>query len=259
LLRVPTEITEPRIFLAESDYAANLKRNWFYISAVDRVLRPEFYTIPDQKYIYIFCDSELVVQRLLAITEVLSTTNDLGIRPGAVLSEESFGTNALALSKEYRRLLAVQGKHHYCRVLKRWSSVASPIKDPQGNIRGYLNIFMHQDNVPLFTAMFLKLLVYSTERELLLLFHHQQLSSVSPDPSPVLSNEVNQKLTKREKEILGLKLRGLNNKEIAYELSLSYYTVATHCRNIYSKLGNKNILKCMCNDLESRWNTSNLY
>jgi DNA-binding NarL/FixJ family response regulator len=43
-------------------------------------------------------------------------------------------------------------------------------------------------------------------------------------------------LTAREQEILELMTRGLIKKEIADQLSLSYHTVDTHLRNIYTKL-----------------------
>jgi DNA-binding NarL/FixJ family response regulator len=43
-------------------------------------------------------------------------------------------------------------------------------------------------------------------------------------------------LTTREREILELMTQGLLKKEIADRLSLSYHTVDTHLRNIYSKL-----------------------
>lgn len=44
-------------------------------------------------------------------------------------------------------------------------------------------------------------------------------------------------LGEREKEIIRCVARGLSNKEIADELCLSVHTVATHRRNITSKLG----------------------
>jgi len=43
-------------------------------------------------------------------------------------------------------------------------------------------------------------------------------------------------LTLREREILELMTKGLIKKEIADQLSLSYHTVDTHLRNIYTKL-----------------------
>jgi len=43
-------------------------------------------------------------------------------------------------------------------------------------------------------------------------------------------------LTTREEKILELMTQGLIKKEIADQLSLSYHTVDTHLRNIYTKL-----------------------
>jgi DNA-binding NarL/FixJ family response regulator len=43
-------------------------------------------------------------------------------------------------------------------------------------------------------------------------------------------------LTAQEQKILGLMTQGLIKKEMADQLSLSYHTVDTHLRNIYTKL-----------------------
>ncbi|MCW3462102.1 LuxR C-terminal-related transcriptional regulator [Chitinophaga nivalis] len=48
------------------------------------------------------------------------------------------------------------------------------------------------------------------------------------------------KLTAREKDVLGLAVQGLNNKEIANSLNLSRYTVETHRKNIRLKLKVRN-------------------
>jgi DNA-binding NarL/FixJ family response regulator len=51
-----------------------------------------------------------------------------------------------------------------------------------------------------------------------------------------LSVEDQANLTKREEEILGCVVRGLSNKEIADELSISVETVRVHLKSIYEKL-----------------------
>jgi RNA polymerase sigma factor (sigma-70 family) len=48
------------------------------------------------------------------------------------------------------------------------------------------------------------------------------------------------KLTSREKDILSLAAKGMNNKEIASSLNLSRYTVETHRKNIRLKLKVRN-------------------
>jgi DNA-binding CsgD family transcriptional regulator len=48
------------------------------------------------------------------------------------------------------------------------------------------------------------------------------------------------KLTAREKDVLGMAVKGLNNKEIAHSLNLSRYTIETHRKNIRLKLKVRN-------------------
>jgi len=59
-------------------------------------------------------------------------------------------------------------------------------------------------------------------------------------------------ITKREHEIFNLLLKGVSPKEIAYNLNISYDTVLTHQKNIYSKLGvnsiNELLVKYMTKD-----------
>lgn len=45
------------------------------------------------------------------------------------------------------------------------------------------------------------------------------------------------KLSKREKDVFDLAVKGLKNKEIARELEISPETVKTHIRSIYKEVG----------------------
>lgn len=57
------------------------------------------------------------------------------------------------------------------------------------------------------------------------------------------SGTENLKLTYKEKEVLGLLVKGLSNKEIASNMSVSPGTVNTHLDNIYRKFGCSNRLE----------------
>ena len=48
------------------------------------------------------------------------------------------------------------------------------------------------------------------------------------------------KISKREREIIGLLLKGNNSKEIEDKLFISPHTIKNHIYNIYKKLGVKN-------------------
>lgn len=49
--------------------------------------------------------------------------------------------------------------------------------------------------------------------------------------------------TKREKEIIRMLVQGLNNRQIAHRLNISFHTVRTHHRNILEKIGKKNTVE----------------
>ncbi len=48
------------------------------------------------------------------------------------------------------------------------------------------------------------------------------------------------RLTARQREVLALIARGLDNKEIAYRLSISVFTVQNHVQDLLKVLGAKN-------------------
>jgi len=52
-------------------------------------------------------------------------------------------------------------------------------------------------------------------------------------------------ITPREKQILDLFKEGMTSKECSQKLSISYFTVETHRRNIHRKLGTHNIIKAL--------------
>jgi DNA-binding NarL/FixJ family response regulator len=58
-----------------------------------------------------------------------------------------------------------------------------------------------------------------------------------PEQQPSPANGPTERLTSREREVALLLARGLNNRRIALELSISEHTVANHVRKILKKLG----------------------
>lgn len=64
-----------------------------------------------------------------------------------------------------------------------------------------------------------------------------RLPSTPPVPSPDTSRVRVATLTRREEEIADLVARGMTNRQIAAELTLSRHTVANHVARILSKLG----------------------
>jgi RNA polymerase sigma factor (sigma-70 family) len=69
---------------------------------------------------------------------------------------------------------------------------------------------------------------------------HNQLADAMSDMLRRQNENLLNKLTAREKDVLTLAVRGLNNKEIAHQLNLSRYTIETHRKNIRLKLKVRN-------------------
>lgn len=58
-------------------------------------------------------------------------------------------------------------------------------------------------------------------------------------------------LTKRDVEVLTLSSQGMRTKDIAEALKISCFTVNTHVRNIYDRLGTKSLVESF-----AKWNES---
>ena len=61
-------------------------------------------------------------------------------------------------------------------------------------------------------------------------------------------------LTPREREVMGLLVQGLSNKEIGHRLGIEVVTVALHLRSIYRKLGVTSRTQAVRMAMEQGWN-----
>ncbi len=79
--------------------------------------------------------------------------------------------------------------------------------------------------------------IFITDSEDTIINKFKNLSSQNNENS----SSSNEKLTDREKDVLKLLLRGLANKEVADQLSISPHTVVSHRKNIIEKTGIKSL------------------
>ena len=79
--------------------------------------------------------------------------------------------------------------------------------------------------------------IFITDSEDVIVNKFKNLSSQPNDQA----SSSNDKLTDREKDVLRLLLRGLVNKEVADQLSISPHTVVSHRKNIIEKTGIKSL------------------
>jgi DNA-binding CsgD family transcriptional regulator len=151
--------------------------------------------------------------------------------PGYAYAEETVGTNAIGTALATGSPALVMGREHFADVLTRLSCAAAPIVDPvNGEVVGLLDLTSAADDAsPLMLG-----LARSGAREI------EQLISASmplvhrPDPSAWSGWQL---LTPAEREVAELVSTGLTNKQIGATLYCSPYTVDSHLRAIYRKLG----------------------
>lgn len=246
-LSVPAETQKFLKTVPKNCLDSHLADNILLIAVTERVITHHYFANPQKDHIYILCDPDLVALKIFAAPEVLTALEEMGIEPGTLFTEDSCGTNALALARERRRIRAIRGKQHYCKLFKDWWCVAGPVKGPGGKIAGYLDISLHAEKELVSTFEFFRLLIDSIEEKFSRLYLNQA-GEKTHETIPLLP-EVERELTGREREVMRLLLQRLRNKEIAREIGVSISTVRKHRQNIYQKLGVSSI-----DELLSRFN-----
>ncbi len=157
--------------------------------------------------------------------------DQVSLGPGYAYAEDTVGTNAIGTALAIGSPALVMGREHFADVLTRLSCAAAPIVDPvNGDVLGVLDLTSSaDDSSPLMLG-----LASSGAREI-----EQRVMAMMPliyrSVPSVWSGW--QLLTSAEREVAELVSTGLTNKEIGSALYCSPYTVDSHLRAIYRKLG----------------------
>jgi transcriptional regulator of acetoin/glycerol metabolism len=235
LAGVPVELLKPRNILPENKLINCLAVNTKLLNITDHLFTRILSSKSPIEYLLILCDQELVALKLYATKNFLGMVDNVEIDTGTIFTEESCGTNALSLAREYERIVAIKSDQHYSKLFKNWWCVAGPLKDYTGKTTGYLDISMLATQELCFVVEFLKAIIFAAEKETFLL--DLVSKELQPEQQSSLSAEAERKLTPREIEIYKLLLQRLSSTEIAAALQLSISTVRTYRKNIYQKLG----------------------
>ena len=79
--------------------------------------------------------------------KILSEAFDLKMIPGAYMNEECIGTNAMSVVINAKEPIQLSGSDHYVNAYHRWTCSGAPIKDPNGNLIGTLDLTGYTENV----------------------------------------------------------------------------------------------------------------
>jgi transcriptional regulator of acetoin/glycerol metabolism len=155
----------------------------------------------------------------------------VSLGPGHAYAETAVGTNAIGTALASERPALILGREHFADLLTRLSCAAAPIVDPVTRyVVGALDLTSSADDAnPLMLG-----LARSGAREI-----EQRIIATMPMAyrSVPSMRKGWESLTSAEREVGELVCRGLTNKQVGATLYCSPYTVDSHLRAIYRKLG----------------------
>ncbi|WP_199617049.1 helix-turn-helix transcriptional regulator [Paenibacillus alkalitolerans] len=146
---------------------------------------------------------------------------------GASLAMKDAGFNAAAASIKLGEVVAVSGSEHQHPLLKRRSSICSPIR-LRGNIIGYLDLCFGAGENVMFPALLLYQIISNAEAK---------IASIPKIPAPEEGFQFldNYGLTAREKEVGIRWLRNESVVKIAADLFITEGTVRNMIKKVYAK------------------------
>lgn len=95
----------------------------------------------------ILTDKEGCILNMIGDDMILSEAYRLKMIPGAYMDEASIGTNAMGTTIAEKTPLQISGKEHFVTAYHRWTCSGAPIRDPEGNIIGSLDLTGYSEKV----------------------------------------------------------------------------------------------------------------
>lgn len=153
------------------------------------------------------------------------------LKVGNCLSENSVGTNAVYMCKVRKTTTSITSNEHELNELKNVSSICSPIQKDNGEIVGFLGLFLENEITDIGMILLVEAiskLIYEKIMYLCLINHLKRIRHKDECNFSIL--------TEKESLITKMVSKGKTDEEIAEELIISKSTVRAHIRSIFEKL-----------------------
>ncbi|MCG2730718.1 MAG: sigma 54-interacting transcriptional regulator, partial [Acetobacterium sp.] len=98
-------------------------------------------------FFVLLTDKDGCILNAMGDEKILSEAFDLKMVAGAYMNEESIGTNAMSLVIKSKEAVQLSGTDHFIEAYHRWTCSGAPIKDPNGNLIGALDLTGYSDSV----------------------------------------------------------------------------------------------------------------
>ncbi|MHB9094993.1 MAG: response regulator transcription factor [Eubacteriales bacterium] len=235
-IRINPDMTQIPQLVNHLDTFNLIESSRHLLSAAWPVIKDDLYpSFINEDQLIILCNHEGYAIALMSSPTALDLCSSMNISVGSCFREEACGTNAIALAIRQKQMVVVRGELHYCQLFKEWSCVAAPVRSPDGDIIGCLDISTDSEDELGPAPVSLQLAVKYVEAKM---YAEKLLAEVTPKTS-ILPETLNKfgTLSPRERQVIRLMAEGQTASEVAETMEIGCETVKTHREKIYKKLG----------------------
>ena len=225
---LPNDVEKPLIILTEREIDKTLRLkseiihsfNYFcdkYSSLIKNIKLCYYLTLFDN-------EANLLAVRLGSDIHENHYSHNSFLEAGVSFNERSVGTNAVFMSKLFKKPIYLFPDFHYCDKLKSWHVYCAPVMS-KGNIKGYISVISISEPLNRALRCFIDLMAVNLIGELY----------VAQNDDYLFDNPGEQ-LTNKQYLILRMIAQGLSDEYISKELKITLSTVKYHNQNIFKTL-----------------------
>jgi len=137
---IQTRQTFSSKILKEEALEKVLQKNKLLIALSEPIINNLYNFVKGSGFFGILTDANGCILNIMGDENVLETAFNLDMVPGAYMSEQHIGTNAMGTALWEKKPVQISGDEHFVEVYHRWTCSAAPIQDPRGSIIGTLNL-----------------------------------------------------------------------------------------------------------------------
>lgn len=257
-----------KLILNDKDLKEKLNKSAQLIKVSSPIINNMYKIVKGSGFVITLTDSEGYIINIVGDEEIVKESAEIYFVKGSLWTEETVGTNGIAIVLKNDIPVQIIGKEHYCKIHHDWTCSAAPIHDEFGKMIGCLNLSGKSHKAHKHTLGMVLTATYSIERQLYLEKSNSLLTATFQSISDgmiVLNNEFKvENLNQKASEILGYtktELMGKNIKEIIKDVKFIekvfktgeiFYDVDCDINMNYKKI------KCVVNivPISSKYNIS---
>lgn len=246
-----------KLILNDKDLKEKLTESAQLIKVSTPIINNMYKIVKGSGFVITLTDSEGYIINIVGDQEIVKESAEIYFVKGSLWTEETVGTNGIAIVLKNDIPVQIIGKEHYCKIHHDWTCSAAPIHDEFGKMIGCLNLSGKSHKAHKHTLGMVLTATYSIERQLYLEKSNSLLTATFQSISDgmiILNNELKiENLNGKASEILGYtktELIGKNIKEIIKDVKFIekvlktgeiYYDVDCDINMNYKKI------KCVVN------------